>query len=127
MTSSIWIGIGAVSGFLGVVLGAFGAHGLRARLAPELLAIYQTAAQYQMYHALALVALGVWGSMRKAGSLGTVSDVVGWSFFSGTILFSGSLYALSITGVRALGAITPVGGLCFMVGWLAFAFAALKT
>ena len=111
---------GALSGLIAVAAGAFAAHGLRHQLAPEQLGVFETAARYQMYHALAL--LGVGG---VAGRLpgGTVA-VAGWLFVAGTLLFSGSLYALSLTGHRWLGAITPLGGLAFLAGWAALAWAA---
>ena len=112
--------LGAISAFIAVALGAFAAHGLKARLSPDMLATFEVGARYQMYHALAL--LGVGG---VAGRLpgGTVT-VAGWLFVAGTILFSGSLYALSLTGHRWLGAITPLGGLAFLAGWAALAWAA---
>ncbi len=113
--------LAALAGFLGVAFGAFGAHALRARLSPEMLAVFQTGVQYQMFHALALlfVALGLarfdgW-AMRGAG----------WMFVAGIILFSGSLYLLALTGVRTLGAVTPIGGLAFLIGWGLLAYSAL--
>ena len=112
--------IGALAGCLGVGLGAFGAHGLRGRLAPEMLAVFETAVRYQLYHALALVALAAL-MMRLNGWLVVVA---GWCFVAGIVLFSGSLYALALTGNRMLGAITPLGGLAFLVGWAALAAAA---
>ena len=114
--------IGATSAFVGVAAGAFGAHALRARLSPDLLAVFETGARYQMYHALALVLVAV-AATRWPGPL---SQAAGWLFVAGTILFSGSLYALALTGVRGLGAITPLGGLCFLAGWVCFALAALR-
>ncbi len=109
---------GAFSAALAVAAGAFGAHGLRARLTPELLAVFETGARYQMYHALGLVgvawAVGRWPQAALAG----------WLFIVGTVIFSGSLYVLSLTGVRWLGAITPLGGLAFLAGWVALAWAA---
>lgn len=116
--------IAALAGFLGVGLGAFGAHGLRSRLSPEMLAVFETAVRYQMYHALAL--------MLTAAAIGRVGDarllvVAGWFFVAGILLFSGSLYALALTGVSMLGAITPIGGLAFLVGWACLAlFAAAR-
>ncbi len=109
--------LGAISAFIAVAAGAFGAHALRARLAPDMLAVFETAARYQMYHALALVAVA-WASTRWPGSVVTAA---GWLFVAGTLLFSGSLYALALTGVRQLGAITPLGGLCFLAGWAGLA------
>lgn len=108
---------GALSAFVTVAAGAFGAHALRARLGPDLLAVFETAARYQMYHALALIAVG-WALTRWAAPQ---LRAAGWLFVAGTILFSGSLYLLALTGVRGLGAITPLGGLCFLAGWLLLA------
>ena len=109
--------LGAISGFLGVLAGAFGAHALRARLSPEMLQTFETGARYQLIHALALVLIGVAAARASSGAL----RAAGWFFAIGTLLFSGSLYALALSGVRALGAITPLGGLCFLLGWLALA------
>jgi uncharacterized membrane protein YgdD (TMEM256/DUF423 family) len=107
---------------VGVAAGAFGAHALRARLAPDLLAVFETAARYQMYHALALLAVA-WAGGRWPGPL---LAWAGWLFVAGTLLFSGSLYALALSGVRWLGAITPLGGVCFLAGWLCLALAARR-
>ena len=112
----------AFSGAISVGAGAFGAHALRARLEPRLLEVFQTGAQYQMYHALALVGVA-WVASRWPGSLSTAS---GWLFVAGTVLFSGSLYAMALTGVRALGAITPLGGVCFIAGWVTLAVAVMR-
>lgn len=114
--------IAAFSGAISVGAGAFGAHALRARLEPRLLEVFQTGAQYQMYHALALVGVA-WVASRWPGSLSTAS---GWLFVAGTVLFSGSLYAMALTGVRALGAITPLGGVCFIAGWVTLALAVMR-
>jgi len=108
---------GALSAFIAVAAGAFGAHALRAKLGPDLLAVFETAARYQMYHALALIAIA-WSMNRWAAPQ---LRVAGWLFVAGTIVFSGSLYLLALTGVRGLGAVTPLGGLCFLAGWLLFA------
>ena len=121
--ANIWIVVGALSGFLSVAFGAFGAHGLSGRLDARMLEVFRTGAQYQMYHALALVGLGLWAAQNPTAS----SAVPGWCFAAGSIIFSGSLYALSISGMKWLGAITPIGGLLFMIGWLAFAVAAYRT
>jgi uncharacterized membrane protein YgdD (TMEM256/DUF423 family) len=118
----VFFAIGSLSGFLGVALGAFGAHALKSRLDAELLVAFETGVRYQMVHALALLAVG-WAHTRWPGSVLTPS---GWLFVLGTVLFSGSLYALSLTGVRWLGAITPIGGLAFLAGWLCLAWAAWK-
>jgi uncharacterized membrane protein YgdD (TMEM256/DUF423 family) len=114
--------LGALSGLVGVAAGAFGAHALRARLAPDLLAVFHTGAQYQMYHALALLAAG-WACARWPGG---AAEGAGWCFLAGTLLFSGSLYALALSGVRALGAVTPIGGVAFLAGWACLAWAALR-
>ena len=114
---------GAISALVAVAAGAFGAHALRDRLAPDLLAVFETAARYQMYHALALLgaswAVGRW-SMPQAGW-------AGWLFLAGTVIFTGSLYLLSLTGARWLGAITPLGGLAFLLGWACLAWAIAAT
>jgi len=118
----IFAALGAASGFIGVAAGAFGAHGLKARLTPELLAVFDTAARYQMIHALALLA-AAWAIGRWPGRAAVAS---GWCFVAGTLIFSGSLYLLALTGVRGLGAITPVGGVLFLCGWLLLALAAWR-
>ncbi len=118
-----WIAVGAASGMIGVCLGAFGAHALAKRLPPDLLAIYHTAVQYQMIHVGALLAFGLW--LRDAPpTAGIATTLPGWCFAAGTIVFSGSLYALALSGVRWLGAITPIGGTLFIFGWAAFAWSA---
>ncbi len=114
--------IGTLSAAIAVAAGAFGAHALRARLEPRLLEVFETAARYQMYHALALIAVA---SFLARGPNRT-AVVSGWLFVAGTVLFSGSLYGMALTGVRALGAITPLGGVCFIAGWVAFAIAAAR-
>jgi uncharacterized membrane protein YgdD (TMEM256/DUF423 family) len=110
---------GAASAFIAVAAGAFGAHALRARLAPEMLAVFETGARYQMYHALAMFA-AAWMVSRGA----PLAVWAGWLFLAGTLLFSGSLYALALSGIRILGAVTPVGGLAFLAGWICLALAA---
>jgi uncharacterized membrane protein YgdD (TMEM256/DUF423 family) len=114
--------LGATSAFIAVAAGAFGAHGLRDRLEPASLAMFETAARYQMYHALALLAVA-WAVTRWPGLW---SVRAGWLFVIGTVIFSGSLYALSLSGLRWLGAITPLGGLAFLAGWLCLALAVSK-
>lgn len=121
-TDRLFVSIGALSGFVAVAAGAFGAHGLRARLTPDLLAVFETGARYQLYHALALIATA-WVLARWPGS---PAQWAGWLFVAGTIVFSGSLYALALSGVRWLGAITPFGGACFLAGWLCLALAAAR-
>jgi uncharacterized membrane protein YgdD (TMEM256/DUF423 family) len=113
----IFFSLGALSAFLSVAAGAFGAHALRTRLSPELLTTFETAARYQMYHALGLLAVA-WAASRWPGPL---VHWAGWLFVVGTALFSGSLYALALTGVRWLGAITPLGGAAFLAGWACLA------
>jgi uncharacterized membrane protein YgdD (TMEM256/DUF423 family) len=117
-----FLALAGLSGFVGVAAGAFGAHALKSRLSPDLLAVFETGARYQMIHALALAA-AAWASSRFPGAAGPAA---GWLFLAGTVLFSGSLYALALTGVRALGAVTPLGGLAFLAGWLALAWAAIR-
>jgi uncharacterized membrane protein YgdD (TMEM256/DUF423 family) len=109
----LFFALGSASGLVAVAAGAFGAHGLRARLSPDLLAVFETGARYQMYHALALLAVG-WAVTRWPGPWPVRA---GWLFLVGTLLFSGSLYALALTGVRWLGAITPLGGVALLAGW----------
>src|SRR5450631_4055849 len=106
--------LAAILGFVGVALGAFGAHGLRGRLTPEMLAVFETGVRYQMYHVFALLIVS-----SAIGHLGNARLLVlaGWSFFVGILVFSGSLYALALTSTGILGAITPIGGLAFLVGW----------
>jgi uncharacterized membrane protein YgdD (TMEM256/DUF423 family) len=113
---------GSLSAFLAVAAGAFGAHALRSRLGPAMLLVFETGARYQMYHALALLAVA-WTVARWPGRL---AQAAGWCFVAGTVLFSGSLYAMALTGQRALGAITPLGGVAFLAGWLCLALAARR-
>ena len=118
----LFAALGALSGFLAVAAGAFGAHALRARLSTDLLAAFETGARYQMYHALALLAVA-WMLGRWPGPWPVRA---GWLFLAGTVLFSGSLYALALTGVRWLGAITPLGGAAFLAGWVCLALGATR-
>jgi uncharacterized membrane protein YgdD (TMEM256/DUF423 family) len=116
--------IGALAGFAGVAAGAFGAHGLRGRLTPDMLAVFETAVRYQMYHVIALLITAA--AIGRAGDARLLS-LAGWSFVAGILLFSGSLYALVFSGVPMLGAITPLGGLAFLIGWACLAiFAAAR-
>jgi uncharacterized membrane protein YgdD (TMEM256/DUF423 family) len=115
----LFFGLGAASGFVAVAAGAFGAHALRSRLSADLLGVFETAARYQMYHALALMAVA-WAAARWPG---TLPQWAGWLFVAGTVLFSGSLYALALSGVRWLGAITPLGGAAFLAGWICLTLA----
>jgi uncharacterized membrane protein YgdD (TMEM256/DUF423 family) len=111
---------GAISGFIAVALGAFAAHGLKARLAPEALATFEVGVRYQMYHALALLAVA-WACTRWPG---TATTAAGWLFVAGTLVFSVSLYLLALSGEKWLGAITPLGGLAFLAGWACLALGA---
>ena len=113
--------IGALAGFIGVTLGAFGAHALRSRLSPEMLAVFETGVRYQMYHAFAILIVGL--MLGRMG--GWLIATAGWLFTAGIVLFSGSLYLLAFTGVTGLGAITPIGGLTFLIGWACLAVASL--
>ena len=117
-----FLGLGALSAFVSVAAGAFGAHALRDSIPADRLAVFETGARDQMYHALALLAVGWLGGQRSCRA----ARLAGWLFLVGTLLFSGSLYALAISGIRWLGAITPFGGLAFLAGWLALAWSALK-
>ena len=114
--------LGAISGFLAVGIGAFAAHGLKGKLPQDLFEVLEVGARYHMYHALALVA-AAWAVTRWPG---TAATTAGWCFVAGTVLFSGSLYALALTGIRPLGAITPLGGVCFLAGWVALALAVVR-
>lgn len=109
--------LGCVMAALAVALGAFGAHGLKSRVTEDLLVIFETGARYQMYHALALLAVGLALDRWPAGGIA----VAGWLFLAGIVLFSGSLYAMTFTGARWWGAVTPLGGLAFLAGWVVFA------
>ncbi|MCC7416062.1 MAG: DUF423 domain-containing protein [Acidobacteria bacterium] len=113
--------VGSLAAFLAVMLGAFGAHGLRGRLPPEMLAVFETGVRYHMYHALAILAAGL--IVPAMG--GWIVRAAGWAFTIGIVLFSGSLYALALTGVTTLGMVTPLGGLAFLVGWALLVYAAL--
>jgi uncharacterized membrane protein YgdD (TMEM256/DUF423 family) len=108
-----WARVGAALMFLAVALGAFGAHGLRQRLSPEMLSVFEVGVRYHVYHALALFAVALVGNRNP----GTLTQAAGWAFVLGIVVFSGSLYLLSVTGTRWLGAITPIGGLAFLTGW----------
>jgi uncharacterized membrane protein YgdD (TMEM256/DUF423 family) len=114
--------LGSISAGAAVALGAFAAHGLRSRVAPDLLATFEVGARYHMYHALALLA-AAWAGARWPGGAATLA---GWLFVAGTLLFSGSLYLLALTGQRWLGAVTPLGGAAFIAGWLALAWTAFR-
>jgi uncharacterized membrane protein YgdD (TMEM256/DUF423 family) len=121
--TKVFIVSGALAGLLAVLLGAFAAHGLRGHLDIVLLGSFKTGVQYQMYHALALVLIGVLARLYPAQRLLRWSGVL---FMTGILLFSGSLYMLALTQISWFGPITPLGGLAFMAGWLALAYAATK-
>jgi uncharacterized membrane protein YgdD (TMEM256/DUF423 family) len=118
MIRTLWI-LGCAFALTGVAAGAFGAHGLRGRLAADMLAVWETAARYQLYHALALLA----AALAAARWPGAGWAAAGWLFVAGIVVFSGSLYLLAWTGTRWLGAITPIGGACFLAGWAVLAWA----
>ena len=115
MRMNAWLAIGAANGFLAVAAGAFAAHALKTRLDTDALQIFETGARYQMYHALAMALAALVSAGRAA-----------IAFLGGIVLFSGSLYLLALTGITVLGAITPIGGLCFIVGWAILAWGAFK-
>lgn len=121
MARTFWM-LGCVFGLVAVGAGAFGAHALRARLTPDLLAVWETAARYQMYHALALLVVALAASRWPAGGW----SAPGWLFTAGIVIFSGSLYVLALSGVRWLGAITPLGGAALLAGWLLLALAGAR-
>lgn len=119
----LFLVLSALNGFLAVGLGAFAAHGLKEKLSTELLATFQTGVQYHMYHALALLGVGLLSLHYPASA---TLRAGGYAFLAGMLLFSGSLYLLSLTGVRWLGAITPLGGVAFLAGWGLLAWTAFK-
>ncbi|MFC5589223.1 DUF423 domain-containing protein [Sporosarcina soli] len=116
---------GAVNAAIAVALGAFGAHALKERLSERYLAIWETAVQYQMFHALGLIAIGILMSSSLLGAT-TQLSWAGYLLLAGIIFFSGSLYILSLSGIGVLGAITPIGGVAFIVGWIMLIVAAVK-
>jgi uncharacterized membrane protein YgdD (TMEM256/DUF423 family) len=118
----IFAALGAFSGFIAVAAGAFGAHALRQRLPPELVAVFETGARYQMYHALALLAAAWAAGQSRSRAI----NCAGWCFVAGTLLFCGSLYVLALTGKGWVGMITPLGGVAFLAGWLALAWGVLN-
>jgi uncharacterized membrane protein YgdD (TMEM256/DUF423 family) len=123
MNARLALTLAAVLLAIAVALGAFGAHALKSRLTPDLQAVWQTAVQYHAWHALGLLAVGLYLLHRPDASIAGWSA---WLFIAGIVLFSGSLYALALTGTRMLGAVTPLGGAAFIAGWLAFAWTAWK-
>ena len=121
-TTRLFLFLGSISSLLAVALGAFGAHGLRGKISPEMMASYQTGVQYHLYHSFGLLAVAFAAS--HLGDTGLIRWA-GWMMVAGIVLFSGSIYALSTTGIRSLGIITPFGGTAFLVGWLLLAAGAL--
>lgn len=118
----LFFALGSLAALLAVAAGAFGAHALEARLSPDRLETFKLGAQYQMYHALGLLAVA-WATTRWPGAL---TSAAGWLFVAGIVIFAGTLYALGLGGPRWLGAITPLGGSAFIAGWLLLAWAALR-
>lgn len=119
----LFVALGAVSGLISVALGAMAAHSLKGRLSEYHLGIFETGAKYQMYHALLLVLIGFLAQSKPTGTL----TAAGWLTVAGTLLFSGSLYVLAVTDIRWLGAVTPLGGTAFMIGWGLLAYTAVKS
>ncbi len=120
----IFMILASLNGALVVALGAFGAHGLKSRLSPEMMAVYQTGVTYHLYHTLALMAVGLI-ALHTPDSAWVKG--AGWCHLAGILLFSGSLYALTLSGMRWLGAITPIGGTAFIIGWILLAVAVAKS
>jgi uncharacterized membrane protein YgdD (TMEM256/DUF423 family) len=123
--AKLFFTIGSISAGIGVALGAFGAHSLKSSVAQELLAIFETAVRYQMYHSLGLMATALAISLQN-GNTTKGFEIAGWCFMGGIVLFSGSLYALALTGLRWFGAITPLGGVAFIAGWAMLAWSGWK-
>jgi uncharacterized membrane protein YgdD (TMEM256/DUF423 family) len=121
---SVFLFLGALSAFIGVGMGAFGAHGLKTILSPDLLAVYQTAVTYQMWHALGLISIAL---LRQLTPDSQLLPWAGWLMFVGILLFSGSLYLLALLGLGWLGIITPVGGVSFLTAWALIIIFAMKT
>lgn len=120
---SSFLFLAAISGFTGVAMGAFGAHGLKTVLTPEMLAVYKTGVDYQMWHALSLALIAI---IRQQAPESPVLKWAGWLMLGGIILFSGSLYLLAILNIKWLGIITPFGGVCFLLAWALLAFFAYQ-
>jgi uncharacterized membrane protein YgdD (TMEM256/DUF423 family) len=122
-TAKLFLLLGCIAALLAVAIGAFGAHGLKARIAPELMPVYRTGVEYHFYHALGLILVGLAAfHLPESAYL----QGAGWAMLAGIVLFSGSLYLLSLTGLGWLGAITPVGGMAFIVAWALFVAAVIK-
>ena len=123
-SSKLFLMIASVTGFLAVAFGAFGAHALKARLSPEMLTIFETGARYQIYHALALLGVGLLIQLLPSSRF---LPWAGYSMSLGILIFSGSLYALSLSGVKVWGAVTPLGGVCLLAGWLLILIGLVKS
>lgn len=123
-TPKIFLLLGSVSALLAVMLGAFGAHALKSKLNADMLAVFQTGVQYHFYHALGLLAVGLIAAQIPESAALKWS---GWLMFAGIVIFSGSLYVLSTSGIRWLGAITPIGGVAFIAAWALLAIAVLQS
>ena len=121
-TAKLFLASGCIAALLAVAIGAFGAHGLKARIAPELMPVYKTGVEYHFYHALGLILVGL-AAFHLPHS--AYLQAAGWAMLAGIVLFSGSLYALSLTGLLWLGAITPLGGAAFIAAWGLFAAAVI--
>lgn len=121
----VFLVLGTLNAFLSIALGAFGAHGLKDKLSAKYLDIYQTGVQYQMFHALGLLAVGILYGTLAQNQHGLM-NWTGWLMFIGIVLFSGSLYVLSLTNYSVLGAITPFGGLCFLASWVLLTIVIIK-
>jgi uncharacterized membrane protein YgdD (TMEM256/DUF423 family) len=122
-TAKLFLALGSLSGALAVIIGAFGAHGLKDKICEEMLTVYKTGVEYHFYHTLVLLGIGLLALHCESKFL----VASGWSMVAGILLFSGSLYALSTSGTKILGAITPIGGLFFIAGWILLAAAVLKS
>ena len=124
MSPRLTLAVASIAMFLAVALGAFGAHALKSRLSADMTGVWQTAVQYHAWHALALFGLGLlmlhWPERADLG-------IAAWLLLAGIVLFSGSLYALALSGVRGLGAVTPIGGVAFLAGWAVLAWAIART
>jgi len=123
MIKSPFITLGAALAFFAVAFGAFGAHALKDSLTPYSLGIYHTAVNYQMWHAIGLIIIGIVYQLKPSSLLRKAA----WFMLAGILAFSGSLYALSLSGIKVLGAITPIGGVCFLIAWLLLAYASFKS
>ena len=122
--AKLFLSIGAIAMLAAVALGAFGAHALKSQIAPDLLAVYNTGVEYHFYHASGLLIVGL-AAQRLPDSNWLRAS--GWLMLAGVLIFSGSLYLLALTGVRAFGAVTPIGGIAFMLAWMMFAVAVVKS